>query len=75
MSNSKQEETHSGVLEGFKDSKSSGNNSNRVNKEEESTLFKIFLGILKISFKTRWVAEAVEGNQHSQKLKEEKTSL
>ena len=74
MNNSKQEETHLGVLEGFKGSKSFGNNSNKASKEE-NTLFKIYSGILKISFKTQWEDEAAEGNQHSQSLKEEKTLL
>lgn len=74
MNNSKQEETLLGVLEGFKGSKSFGNNFNRASKEE-NTLFKIYLEILKISFKIPWEDEEAEGNQHSQNLKEEKTSL
>jgi len=73
--NSRLEETLLGALEGFKDSKSFGSNSNRDKvRREESIHFKIYLEILRISFKILWEVEEIEGNKLSMNHKEEKTS-
>lgn len=61
MSNNRQEETLLGVLGGFKDSRSSGNNSKA--KQEREILFKIFLEILKTSFKNQWEVEEVDDSK------------
>lgn len=63
MSSNRLEETRLGVSGVFKDSKSFG--SNTKDKQEKGILFKIFLEILKTSFKNLWVVEEVDDNKHN----------